>query len=190
MDSLYHIIQEMKTEKNILLFPSAYAIILGHSSAYAAVAQLDRVTDYESVGRGFESLLPYQQNLFCLNGQERFCCFSGGFPPESHLCLQRPASWKKPCCGVSRDIAAGLFCNCGSILIPLFLRKERPPSWHHQNACWTFCASFACRIDRLIRFFFSSTSSTSTFTSSPTRSASLGCFRYRSAISDICTRPS
>ena len=27
---------------------------------YAAVAQLDRVTDYESVGRGFESLSPYQ----------------------------------------------------------------------------------------------------------------------------------
>ena len=26
---------------------------------YAAVAQLDRVTDYESVGRGFESLSPY-----------------------------------------------------------------------------------------------------------------------------------
>ena len=28
---------------------------------YAAVAQLDRVTDYESVGRGFESLSPYQK---------------------------------------------------------------------------------------------------------------------------------
>ena len=27
---------------------------------YAAVAQLDRVTDYESVGRGFESPQPYQ----------------------------------------------------------------------------------------------------------------------------------
>ena len=29
-------------------------------SAYAPVAQLDRVTDYESVGQGFESLLAYQ----------------------------------------------------------------------------------------------------------------------------------
>ena len=29
--------------------------------AYAPVAQLDRVTDYESVGRGFESLLAYQK---------------------------------------------------------------------------------------------------------------------------------
>ena len=28
--------------------------------AYAPVAQLDRVTDYESVGQGFESLLAYQ----------------------------------------------------------------------------------------------------------------------------------
>ena len=31
------------------------------SNAYALVAQLDRVTDYESVGRGFESLPAYQK---------------------------------------------------------------------------------------------------------------------------------
>ena len=30
---------------------------------YAAIAQLDRVTDYESVGRGFESLSPYQRRI-------------------------------------------------------------------------------------------------------------------------------
>ena len=43
--------------------------------AYAAIAQLDRVTDYESVGRGFESLSPYQKSrypfgylLFCIVG--------------------------------------------------------------------------------------------------------------------------
>ena len=30
---------------------------------YAAVAQLDRVTGYEPVGRGFESLQPYQNVL-------------------------------------------------------------------------------------------------------------------------------
>ena len=29
---------------------------------YAPIAQLDRVTDYESVGRGFESLSAYQKN--------------------------------------------------------------------------------------------------------------------------------
>ena len=32
----------------------------GIEQRYAPVAQLDRVTDYESVGRGFESLLAYQ----------------------------------------------------------------------------------------------------------------------------------
>ena len=30
------------------------------TTEYAAVAQLDRVFDYESKGRGFESLQPYQ----------------------------------------------------------------------------------------------------------------------------------
>ena len=36
-----------------------YYIQAFERSAYAPVAQLDRVTDYESVGRGFESLLAY-----------------------------------------------------------------------------------------------------------------------------------
>ena len=43
---------------------------------YALVAQLDRVTDYESVGRGFESLPAYQKSrypfgylLFCIYGE-------------------------------------------------------------------------------------------------------------------------
>ena len=31
------------------------------SNAHAPIAQLDRVTDYESVGRGFESLSAYQK---------------------------------------------------------------------------------------------------------------------------------
>ena len=31
---------------------------------YALVAQLDRVTDYESVGRGFESLPAYQKSRY------------------------------------------------------------------------------------------------------------------------------
>ena len=44
--------------------------------AHAPVAQLDRVTDYESVGQGFESLLAYQNRslrgsvLFCFSGLE------------------------------------------------------------------------------------------------------------------------
>ena len=33
-------------------------------SAHAPIAQLDRVTDYESVGRGFESLSAYQENRY------------------------------------------------------------------------------------------------------------------------------
>ena len=33
-------------------------------AAYAAIAQLDRVTDYESVGRGFESLSAYQKSRY------------------------------------------------------------------------------------------------------------------------------
>ena len=36
---------------------------LALASAYAPIAQLDRVTDYESVGRGFESLSAYQTNI-------------------------------------------------------------------------------------------------------------------------------
>ena len=48
--------------------------------AHAAIAQLDRVTDYESVGRGFESLSPYQKQetpfgvscfCFCRKGTRR-----------------------------------------------------------------------------------------------------------------------
>ena len=30
---------------------------------YAALAQLDRASDYESEGRGFESLMPHQETL-------------------------------------------------------------------------------------------------------------------------------
>ena len=35
---------------------------------YAPIAQLDRVTDYESVGRGFESLSAYQEKQIPLTG--------------------------------------------------------------------------------------------------------------------------
>ena len=48
--------------KKSLLFPSPGAIIFKHIEAHAPVAQLDRVTDYESVGRGFESLLAYHKH--------------------------------------------------------------------------------------------------------------------------------
>ena len=47
-------------KKTCILGPTVllYAGTLMH--VYAPVAQLDRVTDYESVGRGFESLPAYQ----------------------------------------------------------------------------------------------------------------------------------
>ena len=35
-------------------------------SVYAPIAQLDRVTDYESVGRGFESLSAYHMSTLTL----------------------------------------------------------------------------------------------------------------------------
>ena len=44
--------------KKYLQFCRGYAII-SKSLRHAPVAQLDRVTDYESVGRGFESLPAY-----------------------------------------------------------------------------------------------------------------------------------
>ena len=44
--------------KKDLHFGKVCAII---AERYAPVAQLDRVTDYESVGRGFESLLAYHK---------------------------------------------------------------------------------------------------------------------------------
>ena len=53
---------------------------------HAAIAQLDRVTDYESVGRGFESLLPYQKEKhhpigWCFS----FSCWKGLEPSKSEL---------------------------------------------------------------------------------------------------------
>ena len=46
---------------------------LAFCERYAPVAQLDRVTDYESVGRGFESLLAYHRMR--LPGAVRFPVF-------------------------------------------------------------------------------------------------------------------
>ena len=43
---------------------------------HAAIAQLDRVPDYDSVGRGFESLLPYQKSRYPF-GYLLFCFVKG-----------------------------------------------------------------------------------------------------------------
>ena len=47
------------------LNPLCYYTQALSDDVYAPVAQLDRVTDYESVGRGFESLLAYQRERSC-----------------------------------------------------------------------------------------------------------------------------
>ena len=51
-------------------------------------------------------------------------------------------------------------------------------------------AQFACFMLRLIRFFFSSTSSTVTFTISPTDTTSDGCLMNLFDTCEICTSPS
>ena len=48
---------------------------------YAPVAQLDRVTGYEPVGRGFESLPAYQKTAHFLGNRAVFLAFFGVFPP-------------------------------------------------------------------------------------------------------------
>ena len=54
-----------------------YYIQAFERSAYAPVAQLDRVTDYESVGRGFESLLAYHLKSPELSRFRAFLYFYG-----------------------------------------------------------------------------------------------------------------
>ena len=49
---------------------------------HAPVAQLDRVTDYESVGRGFESLPEYQKMENILRCSPFFYAFFHPFPGE------------------------------------------------------------------------------------------------------------
>ncbi len=53
--------------------PVCYNIRVLKRALHAALAQLDRVTGYEPVGRGFESLTPYQKipnasvfGIFCI----------------------------------------------------------------------------------------------------------------------------
>ena len=48
-------------KKGLAFFTQMWYHTLALRSGYAPVAQLDRVTDYESVGRGFESLPAYQR---------------------------------------------------------------------------------------------------------------------------------
>ena len=56
-------------ENHVLLYLSARVM------RYAPIAQLDRVTDYESVGRGFESLSAYHLKSLKLHGFRLFSYF-------------------------------------------------------------------------------------------------------------------
>ena len=58
-------------------FLDTCAIILWHvrERLHAPIAQLDRVTDYESVGRGFESLSAYHLKSLKLYGFRLFSYF-------------------------------------------------------------------------------------------------------------------
>ena len=52
------------------------------SLVHAPVAQLDRVTDYESVGRGFESLPAYQKTGYSLRNNLFFIMSEMGLEKE------------------------------------------------------------------------------------------------------------
>ncbi len=58
---------------------------------HAAIAQLDRVTDYESVGRGFESLLPYQKENTTQSGG--VFLFRVGRDSNPFKCLMLGMGW-------------------------------------------------------------------------------------------------
>ena len=64
------------SSKKDLLFPKGCAIISKRviRSVYAPVAQLDRVTGYEPVGQGFESLPAYQTNKEDTHSGVLFIC--------------------------------------------------------------------------------------------------------------------
>ena len=47
--------------KKVLTFTLPFVIVIKLTQADASVAQLDRVTGYEPVGQGFESLLAHQK---------------------------------------------------------------------------------------------------------------------------------
>ena len=73
------------------------------NGTYALVAQLDRVTDYESVGRGFESLpshhkRPCESRVFCfLCGEpSAYTCPVRGMGREQPGPDARPAGEKRP----------------------------------------------------------------------------------------------
>ena len=76
---------------------------------YAPIAQLDRVTDYESVGRGFESLSAYQK-------------IRGRLKPSPYFLPPRDSNNQMQQSG-GLLLAAGL--DGGNTIIFLSMRKEK-----------------------------------------------------------------
>jgi len=91
--------------------------------------------------------------------------------------------------GVGRSIWIGIlgfmFLNYLPNATPL-----HPLLITHYSLLITHYSLFTARIERLIRFNFSLTSSTCTFTTSPTVTNFLGSSTKRSEIWEICTSPS
>ena len=85
--------KKSKITLDILRYPCYYMQAI--EIAHAPVAQLDRVTDYESVGQGFESLPAYQKNgkyqmvlpVFLCVGRTR----KGGTSPQTGVKIE---SWR------------------------------------------------------------------------------------------------
>ena len=79
-------------------------IYLGALERYAPIAQLDRVTDYESVGRGFESLSAYQKTT-------QFRKVLGGFSLFYELLEECHFTTRRPCYKyVTNRNAEAYFC--------------------------------------------------------------------------------
>ena len=83
----------LKKIKKVLAFSGMACYYIQALRRYAAVAQLDRVTDYESVGRGFESLLPYHVGAKLGFAPTSFC-FSGDLTRFALLRIHVFGVWK------------------------------------------------------------------------------------------------
>ena len=83
------------------------------SGTYALVAQLDRVTDYESVGRGFESLPSHQESPTHFRVPGILFARSGGFEQQRRR-PQPAAETGRSCWGrvlIFQSPAKGLWKN-------------------------------------------------------------------------------
>ena len=117
--------------------------------AHAAIAQLDRVTDYESVGRGFESLSPYQETRY------PFGCLVFCFSREKEL---EPSKSNLPVAGWAAAVSTALrpynlsFGQIGSEFLSPYQETRCP------FGCLVFCfimsASLHSQFEGVFRFLW------------------------------------